>query len=116
MFRFVCAFSRALGGPFNPGVSGPAIGVNGDIVDAAGVVGAEAVSTGTRFERTRIGGFFGGSLRSIAVAGLAGGGGPGEGPCWTLELAVPGDVVCDRGGGGGGDGFAASAPAYDGKS
>ena len=98
-------FRRALGGP-NPGVGGPFIG---DIVLAAGVVGADAVSGGTRFERIRIGGFLGGSLRSTAVAGLAGGGGAGERP--DILAAAPGEAVCALGGGGGGEGLAASAEA-----
>ena len=76
---------------------------------AAGVVGADAVSGGTRFERIRIGGFLGGSLRSTAVAGLAGGGGAGERP--DILAAAPGEAVCALGGGGGGEGLAASAEA-----
>lgn len=78
----------APGGPSIPGGSmaveagrvGPAEGKGGpaDIgVRPAdiGVVGADATSDGTRFDRTRIGGFWEGPFpRSAADAGRAGGG------------------------------------------
>ena len=58
-----------------------------------GVFGADTTSAEPRFERGRRGGFFGGpSVRSIAVAGLAGGG-PGEGTFGIRELDMPGDAV-----------------------
>lgn len=65
-------------------------GVRGGPAEA-GVVGADTTSLGTRFERTRIGGFLGGpSVRSIAVAGRAGGS-PGDDG--GLALDIPGDAV-----------------------
>lgn len=88
------------------------IGVRGGTA-LAGVFGADAISLGTRLERTRIGGFFTGpSVRSMAVAGRAGGG-PGEGGGWDLTIEDPGEAVCARGGGGGGDDVVVSGPAYD---
>lgn len=82
----------------------------GDIVLEAGVVGADAVSGGTRLERIRIGGFLGGSLKSTVVAGRAGGGGAGDKPD-ILAPAVPGEAVCALGGGGGADDLAGSEEA-----
>ena len=80
----------------------------------AGVAGADADSSGTKFDRTRMGGFLGGpSVRSIAVAGRAGGG-PGEGKLGApvaFGNEVAGDAVWALGGGGG-EGLAASGGAY----
>lgn len=74
------------------------------------MLGAEATSLGTKFERTLIGGFLGGpSVRSMAVEGL-GGGTPGEAIGGRPE-AEAGDAVCARGGGSGAEGAAASAGA-----
>lgn len=68
----------ARGGPEGGGVAEYGVAENG-------VVGAEAVSLGTRFERTRMGGFLGGpSVKSIAVAGRPGG---------TLGADAAGDTV-----------------------
>lgn len=73
-----------------------------------------SVSSGTRFERIRVGGLRGGSeLKSIGCV-VAGRGGPpiGErGGGGMLPSCLPGDAVCARGGGGGGDGLGASPPA-----
>lgn len=83
-----------------------------DIVAEAGVVGADAISVGTKFDLKRTGGLtvFGGeSFRSIAVAGRTGGGGAGEGPDGGRDPkppAVLGEAVCARRGGGGAVGFA----------
>lgn len=77
-----------------------------------GVLGMGGASEGTKFERTRVGGLFGGpSVRSIAVAGRAGGG-PGDGKVGARALDIPGDAVCALlGGAGGAAGLAASGGA-----
>ena len=113
--RFAGArLAPGVGGASNPG--GPSIivfGVLGGGGAEPGVVGADDPSGGARFERIRIGGFLEGpSVKSIAVAGRAGGGCIGEGGGGPLAEAIPGDAVCARaGGGGGGVGFAASGGA-----
>lgn len=85
-----------------PGVGRPSSpGGPSDIVDEGregpaedGVVGNDVASEGTRFERIRIGGFLGGtSDSSTAVAGRAGGGGPGEGAAGARAEDIPGDAV-----------------------
>ncbi len=89
----------AAGLDLTPGVGGTSIpGGPSDIVedirrglDGAGVVGADETSGGTRFERTRIGGF--GPAFAFAVAGRAGGGGPGEGVVGERAADIPGDAV-----------------------
>lgn len=104
------ALAPASGGPSSPGGSIDDNGVLGGTA-LAGVLGAEAISLGTRLERTRMGGFLRGpSVRSTAVAGRAGGGGAGEGGVCDLKAEDPGEAVCARGGGGGGEGAAASDP------
>ena len=59
-----------------------------------GVLGADETSVGTRLDRTRMGGFLGGpSVRSIAVAGRAGGvPGVGGATC-DLRIEDPGEAV-----------------------
>jgi len=114
MFRFeACDLGR------------PGGGAGGVRRDPVGVLGAEPTppsSDGTRFDRTRIGGFI--DVFSIAED-ARGGGGPalggrnptGGGPGLTLDdvLLIPeGEAVCALDGGGGGVGCfaAASAPAF----
>ena len=114
--RFAAGRARAplIGGPSRPGgsIDDAVDGRGGPTV--AGVFVAELASAGTRFERTRIGGFFGGpSVRSIAVAGRTGGvPGIGGAACDRI-VDDPGDAVCARGGGGGGVAAAASGPACE---
>lgn len=99
----------------------PGGGAGGASLVPVGVLGAEPTppsSEGTRFERTRIGGF---AALSIAEA-ARGGGGPalggripaGDGPVLGGLAPPAGDIVCALDGGGGGvAGLAASsAPAW----
>ena len=71
-----------------------------------GLEGTGGASDGTRLERGRI--FGGESVRSIAVAGRAGGVRAMGGPVGSLAAAVPGEAVWARGGGGAAAGFSSS--------
>jgi hypothetical protein len=83
-----------MGGPSRPGGSIDDSGRGGAEVGVAGVVGADAASVGTKFERTRIGGFFGGpSVRSMAVAGRIGGVPGIGGATWDFNTEEPGEAV-----------------------
>lgn len=112
--RFACALALAPGGggPSKPG--GPSIEEveEGGGLAVAGLAGTDCDSDGTKLDRTRIGGLGGESVRSMAVAGRTGGVRAIGGPVGSLAVAVPGDAVCARdGGGGGAAGFSSAAPA-----
>lgn len=74
-----------------------------------GVDGTDCVLSGTRFDLTLGNILRGGDERSTADAGRGGGGGrfPGDGGGFSN---LPGDVVCDLGGGGSFEGFGVSSP------
>jgi hypothetical protein len=77
-----------------------------------GVGGTEWVLSGTRFDLTFGSVLRGGDERLTADAGRGGGAGrfPGDG---GGIASLVGDVVCALGGGGAGEGFAVSAPAWE---
>lgn len=77
----------------------------------AGVDGTDCVLPGAKFDLTLGKALRGGDERSTAEAGRGGGGGrfPGDGGGFSI---FPGDVVCALRGGGGGEGFGVSAPAW----
>ena len=78
----------------------------------AGVGGAEWVSPGARFDLTFGSVLRGGDERLTADAGRGGGAErfPGDGGGMA---GLVGDVVCALGGGGVGEGFAVSVPAWE---